>query len=44
MVEAILQDFVEKIEKYDAGPFQVIKTKIPVSLYDIRTVFVVGSL
>lgn len=33
--------FVEKIEKSDAGPFQIIKTRIPLNIYDIRIVLLV---
>ncbi len=36
--------FVDKIEKLDAGPFQVVKSKIPINITDIRQVFVVHNL
>lgn len=39
-----LVGFVEKIEKSDAGPFQIVKTKMPLHIYDLRTVFVVRGL
>lgn len=33
--------FVEKIEKSDTGPFQIIKTRVPLNIYDIRIVLLV---
>ncbi|OGZ45668.1 MAG: hypothetical protein A3C84_02455 [Candidatus Ryanbacteria bacterium RIFCSPHIGHO2_02_FULL_48_12] len=39
-----LLGFVDKIEKLDAGLFQVVKSKIPINSSDIRQVFVVRNL
>jgi cell shape-determining protein MreC len=36
-----LVGYIEEIESTESGAFQIIKTHIPVSIYDIRTVFVV---
>lgn len=35
--------YIEKVEKSDAGPFQILRTSYPLSLGDVRLVYVVRS-
>jgi cell shape-determining protein MreC len=39
-----LLGYVEKIEKSDAGPFQIIRTSHPLSLRDLRRVFIMRNI